>query len=179
MAKDLLLFAIGAIALAILAPTFLDGAGAPAGAGTSAAAFPAAGQTSQSDLGDRPQAGYREMMIAADPHGQYATEALVNGLPVSMLIDTGASEVSISASTAARLGIVPGPGPKWRIRTANGESIASPVTLETVSFGGLYMKDVQALILAPEAGDVNLLGASFLRRLVSFEQRNGMMILRQ
>ena len=180
MIKGLLLFAIGAIALALLAPALLDGgANAPVGAGAGAAASSPIERANPASAGDRPQTGYRETVIEADPHGQYATEALINGLPVNMLIDTGASEVSISASTAARLGIVPGAGPKWRIRTANGESLASPVTLAAVSFGGLYMRDVEALVLAPEAGEVNLLGASFLKRLVSFEQRDGMMILRQ
>ncbi len=48
-----------------------------------------------------------------------------------------------------------------------------------MSVGGLYMNDVEALILAPEAGDVNLIGASFLKRLVRVEQRDGMLILRQ
>jgi aspartyl protease family protein len=104
---------------------------------------------------------------------------LVDGAPVRMMVDTGATFVAISAATAARLGLVPAPGPKWRIKTANGESVASPVVLDTVSFGGLYMKDVQALILAPEAGEANLLGASFLKRLVSVEQRGGMLILKQ
>ena len=66
-----------------------------------------------------------------------------------------------------------------RIKTANGELLASPVALASVSFGGLYLRDVQALILAPEAGDVNLLGANFLKRLVSVEQRDGVLILRQ
>jgi predicted aspartyl protease len=41
------------------------------------------------------------------------------------------------------------------------------------------MNDVEALILAPEAGEINLLGESFLKRLVSVEQRQGMLILRQ
>ena len=58
-------------------------------------------------------------------------------------------------------------------------TVASPVTLDSLSLGGLYMNKVEALILAPEAGDVNLIGASFLRRLVSVEQRDGVLILRQ
>ena len=62
------------------------------------------------------------------------------------------------------------------IQTANGRSKASPAVLTHVSFGGIYMNDVEALILAPEAGDVNLLGESFLKRLVSVEQRDGMLI---
>ena len=54
-----------------------------------------------------------------------------------------------------------------------------PVTLDSLSLGGLYMNRIEALILAPEAGDVNLIGASFLKRLVSVEQRDGVLILRQ
>ena len=123
--------------------------------------------------------GYREASLRADPRGQYSADALVNGSPVRMLVDTGATAVVISTSTAARVGAVARSGPKWRVKTANGEAIASPVILNSVSFGGLYLNDVQALILPPEAGEVNLLGASFLKRLVSVEQRDGILILRQ
>jgi len=51
--------------------------------------------------------------------------------------------------------------------------------LPNVDLGGVYMKDVQALIAARSAGPVNLLGASFLKRLTSVEQRAGVMTLRQ
>ncbi len=104
---------------------------------------------------------------------------LVNGAPVQMLVDTGASYVVVSASTAARLGLAPSRGRKRVMQTANGQSVATPTILRSVSLDGLYMNDVEALILAPEAGDVNLLGASFLKRLISVEQRDGMLILRQ
>ena len=121
---------------------------------------------------------YREIALQADARGQYAADTLVNGMPVRMLVDTGASDIVISASTAARLGLAPSSGPARIIQTANGRSTASPAVLSNVSFGGLYMNDVEALIFVPEAGEVNLLGASFLRRLVSVEQRDGMLILR-
>ena len=123
--------------------------------------------------------GYREALLQADGRGQYAADALVDGLTVRMLVDTGASDVIISASTAARLGLVPSGRPTRLIETANGKSTASPALLSSLSLGGLYMNDVEALILTPEAGEVNLLGESFLKRLVSVEQRNGMLILRQ
>ena len=96
-----------------------------------------------------------------------------------MLIDTGATEVCVSASTARRLGLSPSGGRKRVMQTANGQSTASPTVLRSVSLGGLYLNDVEALILAPEAGEVNLLGESFLKRLVSVEQRNGTLVLRQ
>jgi aspartyl protease family protein len=123
--------------------------------------------------------GYREALLAADKRGQYAADALVNGLPVRMLIDTGASDVVVSASTAARLGLVPSGGRTRAIQTANSKATASPALLSHVSFGGLYMNDVEALVLSPGAGEVNLLGESFLKRLVSVEQREGVLILRQ
>jgi aspartyl protease family protein len=128
---------------------------------------------------ERQSSGSRETMLEADERGQYAADALINGLPVRMLVDTGASDVFVSASTAHRLGLTPAGGRKRAIETANGQSTASPTVLRRLSLGGLYMNDVEALILAPEAGEVNLLGESFLKRLISVEQRDSMLILRQ
>jgi len=127
----------------------------------------------------RQSPGYREALLEADQHGQYAAEVSINGVPVRMLVDTGATQVCVSASTARRLGLSPSGGRKLLIQTANGQSTASPTTLRSLSFDGLYMNDVEAIILAPEAGEVNLLGESFLKRLVSVEQHNGALILRQ
>ena len=109
----------------------------------------------------RESSGYREALLEADQRGQYAGEALINGLPVHMLVDTGASDVFVSASTAHRLGLTPSGGRKRAIQTANGQSAATPALLRRVSLGGLYMNDVEALVLAPEAGEINLLGESF------------------
>ena len=134
---------------------------------------------SPSEPAQHESSGYREALLEADQRGQYAGEALVNGMPVHMLVDTGASDVFVSASTARRLGLTPSGGAKRAIQTANGQSTATPAVLRRVSLGGLYMNDVEALVLAPEAGEINLLGESFLKRLVSVEQRNGTLILRQ
>ena len=177
MLKGALTLSIAVLALALMAPALIPGlATAPNGTAPveTAAEAPVAKRPAEP-----PTSGYREASLAADARGQYAAEALVEGVSVRMLVDTGASVVIISAATAARLGLTPSAGPKWKIQTANGELLASPVTLASVSFGGLYLRDVQALILAPEAGDVNLLGASFLKRLVSVEQRDGLLVLRQ
>jgi aspartyl protease family protein len=160
---------IGSFALIERLPAPAPVAAAPAGVAADAPPSPAAPQAS----------GYREALLEADGRGQYAADALINGLRLRMLVDTGASDVIISASTAARLGLVPSGRPMRLIQTANGKSTASPTLLSALALGGLYMNDVEALILTPEAGDVNLIGESFLKRLVSVEQRDGMMILRQ
>jgi clan AA aspartic protease (TIGR02281 family) len=151
----------------------------PAPAPVAAAPAPAAADLPSVEPPGRQSSFYREALLEADGRGQYAADALVNGAPVRMLVDTGASDVFVSASTAARLGLAIANGPARAIETANGRSRAWPTLLSRVSFGGLYMNDVEALILAPEAGEVNLLGESFLKRLLSVEQRDGMLILKQ
>jgi aspartyl protease family protein len=178
MIRSAVLFAAGAVGLAVLAPSLFGGALAPStDEPPTAAAAPA--DEAPATAAEAQAAGFREAAIEADARGQYTAEAIVNGLPVSMMIDTGASVVTVSAATATRVGLVAGSGPKWKVKTANGVTLASPVTLDSLSLGGLYMNKVDALILAPEAGDVNLIGASFLKRLVSVEQRNGVLFLRQ
>ena len=168
------------VALALVGSSFLltrlpDPAPASAAGSTGAVAA----EAPSPELPQRQLPGYREALLEADQRGQYAAEVLVNGSPVRMLIDTGATQVCVSASTARRLRLSPSGGRTLRIQTANGQSNASPTLLRSVSLDGLYMNDVEAVILAPEAADVNLLGASFLKRLVSVEQRNGALVLRQ
>ena len=65
------------------------------------------------------------------------------------------------------------------MNTANGDSFVSPVVLKQVSLGSIYMNDVQAVVMPPGAGTANLLGASFLKRLASVEQRDGVLVLKQ
>jgi aspartyl protease family protein len=122
----------------------------------------------------------RRVELVADGAGQYSAEATVNGSPVHMMIDTGATLVSLSADAAARVGVFVNEADYTvRVRTANGVARAAPVTLVGVSVGDVYVPAVQALVLERQAGPINLLGMSFLRRLSAVEQRQGMLILRQ
>ena len=168
------------VALALLGSfLFLNRLSTPTPASVAGARAEVATEARSPEPAERQASGYRETLLKADERGQYAADALVNGLHVRMLIDTGASDVFVSASTAMRLGLVPSGGRRRAIQTANGQSTATPTVLRRISLGGLYMNEVEALILAPEAGDVNLLGESFLKRLVSVEQGKGTLSLRQ
>ena len=179
MLKSAIVFAAGALAVTLVAPALLPyllAGSPPPRVADSLASAPVAATAVTTPASD----GFRETSIAADAGGQFSTDVLIEGERVHMLVDTGATMVSISADVAARLGVRPDPArPKWRIHTANGDFIASPAILRSVSFGALYMNDVEALVLDRRAGEVNLLGASFLKRLASVEQRNGVLLLRQ
>jgi aspartyl protease family protein len=176
----MIFFATVAVALALVGSSFLlDRLPGPTPASAARATESVAAEAPPPEAPRRQSSGYREASLEADQRGQYAAGALINGVPVRMLVDTGATEVCVSASTARRLGLSPSGGRKRLIQTANGQSTADPTILRSLSLDGLYMNDVEALILAPQAGEVNLLGESFLKRLMSVEQRNGMLILRQ
>jgi aspartyl protease family protein len=180
MLGRVIFFAIVAVALALLGPSFLlDRLPGSAPASAARATDSVAAEASPPEPPQRQSSGYREASLEVDQRGQYAAGVLIDGVPVRMLVDTGASEVCVSASTARRLGLSPSGGRKRVMQTANGLSTADPTILRSLSLDGLYMNDVEALILAPEAGEVNLLGESFLKRLMSVEQREGMLILRQ
>jgi aspartyl protease family protein len=185
MLKNALIFAIAALTIAFAAPSLIVGLGGGAATGGPAsvavAPAPAALATvAVAAAAADPGPGYRAASIAADAGGQYRARALIEGQDVDVMIDTGATVVALTSETAARLGVALDPSrPRWKMNTANGVALASPVTLRSVSLGAIYMDDVQAVVMPPGAATINLLGASFLKRLVSVEQRGGMLVLRQ
>src|SRR5262249_1083047 len=138
---------VAVVALALLGSfSLLDRLPASAPASVAHAPAEVATDAPAQEAPERQSSGHPEAMLRADGRGQYAADALIDGQPVRMLVDTGASEVVVSASTAARLGLVPSGGRRRWIQTANGGSTATPTILRSVSLGGLYMNDVQALI---------------------------------
>jgi clan AA aspartic protease (TIGR02281 family) len=76
------------------------------------------------------------------------------------LVDTGASDVSIPASVAARAGVRIGPDtPRAVYHTANGLVSSPVVTLDSVTVGGARMEGVRGSV--SESMNVGLLGGAF------------------
>jgi aspartyl protease family protein len=178
MLRFAVVMAVGACFLALVAPNlmltfFSDDARRP----VQTIAAPAKADVSLSPPASGDGA---EASIDADGGGQYATVVYINGAPVKMLVDTGATMVVISYQTASRIGLqVLNADYTGRAQTANGVAAVAPVNLREVTLGSIYVGDVKALVAAPDAGAVDLLGMSFLKRLASVEQRSGRLVLRQ
>jgi aspartyl protease family protein len=121
--------------------------------------------------------GSIELRRASDGH--FHAEALVNGVPVRFLVDTGASEVVLSAADAVRVGIDPASlSFIGRARTANGVVATAPVRLARVELGGWTDAGVPASVGAGEL-DVSLLGMSYLDRFASIRIEGDRMTLRR
>jgi clan AA aspartic protease (TIGR02281 family) len=92
--------------------------------------------------------------------------ALVGGIPVVFIIDTGASATSIPSSALAALGIVVDQNtPRRRVRTASDEFEAPVVSLPPLDLAGALVEGMQATVLdLPGQPDTGLLGLDFLGR---------------
>ena len=112
--------------------------------------------------------------------GHYWTDATINHAKLSLIVDTGASVVTLSYRDAKKLGIpyfdsdfsIP-------VNTAGGQTKMAPVRLERVTIGSIELYDVDALIAQDGLLSVSLLGMNFLNRLDRFEFDDQRLILEQ
>jgi len=112
------------------------------------------------------------IVYTANERGHVVLDAAVNGAPVRMLVDTGASLVTLTPADARAAGINPANlAYSGRVQTANGTARMAPVTLREIRIGQLSIYDVSASVL--EHLDVSLLGMSLLSRLQGYEMRDG------
>jgi aspartyl protease family protein len=112
--------------------------------------------------------------LARATTGDFRIRAEVNGTPVAMVLDTGASSVVLTHEAAKNAGL-PTEFIKYTVsvETANGHTLAAPVNLDRVAVGGIVERKVSALIAQPGQLRTSLLGMSFLNRLRSFEVEGG------
>lgn len=117
--------------------------------------------------------------IARAGNGSFAVNATINGAPVSLMLDTGASSVVLTQEAARAARIAPDAlRYDVPVETANGRTRAASVTLRTLSVGSITETNVRALVSAPGALRTSLLGMTFLSRLDGFEINGDKLILR-
>lgn len=103
-----------------------------------------------------------EVVLTRDMSGHYRAEAIINGIRTPVMVDTGATDVSISQRLASKLGIQSNAA--TRSQTANGATVVYMTRLDSVKLGGIEATNVAAIIAPNLAGDA-LLGMSFLSRM--------------
>lgn len=109
-------------------------------------------------------------------YGHYVTQGEINNHSVTLLLDTGASDISIPEKIAKKLKLKY--GREQHYQTANGIITGNLTTLNNVSIGNIQLRNVRASINPKMKGDEILLGMSFLK-FIEFTQRGDTLILRQ
>jgi len=111
------------------------------------------------------------------PDGHYYLTAEVNGVPLRFVVDTGASQIVLSQSDAARAGIDTSKLVYLgRARTANGTVRTAPVLLDSMAVGPMRHDNVRAVVNEGDLGQ-SLLGMDYLQRFASIEITGGILVL--
>lgn len=113
--------------------------------------------------------------IQASRYNHFVVEGTVNGFPVTFLVDTGATNVSIPESVAQKAGLV---GGIWTpVTTANGTINVQATIIEELKIGPLVLNSVRASINPQDTDEIALLGMSFLSYF-ELIQRDGTLEIR-
>jgi aspartyl protease family protein len=116
-----------------------------------------------------------ELVLKRSRDGHYVFPGTINGQPVSFLLDTGATLVSVPAHLARDLGLEA--GPPMQAVTANGTVMTRATRIDALAFGPFDVRGVPASLNPGMAGDQVLLGMSVLKHL-EFSQRGDTLVLR-
>lgn len=137
------------------------------------------GQEEDSDLGDE---RIVEVPFSA-ANGVTTVKCTINGLPLTFVFDTGASDVSISQTEASfmykngYLGKKDIVGNSAYITADGSISIGTNIILQKIDFGGLELKAVRASVVGNQRAPL-LLGQSVLQRLGKIEIDNQRQVLK-
>jgi len=120
-------------------------------------------------------AGGNRVVLPAGSGGHFFTQGQINGRTVQLVVDTGASVVSLSTADAQRIGLNYKNGQPAQLSTANGVIPAWRVKLGSVRVGDVVVYDVDAVVSSGAMPYV-LLGNSFLSRF-QMTRTNDQMVL--
>lgn len=119
---------------------------------------------------------FREVILASNPQHHYIANGYINEVPVTFILDTGATDVAIPSQLARKLRLKP--GASSMAITANGLVEVRNTIIDSLKLGNIELKSVRANLNPGMNGQTILLGMSALKQ-VEFTQRGDTLTLRQ
>ena len=118
-----------------------------------------------------------ETRVPMAQDGHFWLKAEINGVPAEFLVDTGATLTAVNEDLALEAGLEPRRGGiPIMLNTANGQVTAQIAPIEELRFGNVAARGLDAVI-APNLGDVNVIGMNLLSRLASWRVEGQTLIL--
>ncbi len=127
-----------------------------------------------SSASDQPINEHGSLTLYLNARHSFTTQGSINDLPVTFVVDTGASVTTISERTAIRAGIKSCTGAGF-VATGNGVVRTCSVTIPRLAFGTFHLSDVTVNILPSLSVDA-LLGMNVLRKMKINQQEDVMFI---
>jgi len=116
-----------------------------------------------------------DLVLKRSHDGHYVFPGTINGEPVTFLLDTGATLVSVPAHLGDELGLKP--GARQQAITANGTVTTRATRIDALAFGPFEIREVPASLNPGMRRSQVLLGMSVLKHL-EFTQRGDTLIVR-
>ncbi|MGN6057911.1 MAG: retropepsin-like aspartic protease family protein [Sphingomicrobium sp.] len=117
------------------------------------------------------------VVLQRSANGHFYANVEVNGVPVHMLVDTGASGIALSLDDARAAGIATSIGMNNVVGEGAGGSVHGDfVMIDRVALGPKSVEQMPALVLS--GGEQSLLGQAFLKQFASVEIHGDTMTLR-
>jgi aspartyl protease family protein len=102
--------------------------------------------------------------VPVAPDGHFYLTATIDGADITFVVDTGASAIVLTEADARAAGIPTGNlSYTGRAQTANGMVTTAPVTLDSMTLGGVTDRAVSAVVNGGDL-DTSLLGMTYLSR---------------
>ena len=133
------------------------------------------GEAPASVGGGGADAGGTKIVLSASSGGHFMTQGQINGRAVQLVVDTGATMVSLSVAEAERVGLKYQTGQAVQMSTANGVIPGWRLKLASLRVGDVTVYDVDAIVSSGAMPYV-LLGNSFLARF-QMTRTNDQMVL--
>ena len=119
--------------------------------------------------------GSGEVVLKRNRAGHFVARGEINGHPVTFLVDTGATQISVPQGLADKLGLER--GLPVQLMTAGGPARGYMTKLKRVDLATLHLEGANAVVAEALHADTVLLGMNFLRHL-EITQRGDELVLR-
>lgn len=113
--------------------------------------------------------------LTANRYHHYVATGQINGRPVTFLLDTGATTVSVPAHLAAGLGLQG--GQPLQSSTANGTVTVYATRIDSLQLGDIHLQDLRGTINPGMQEDEILLGMSALRQIEWHQKGNQLTLI--
>jgi aspartyl protease family protein len=117
------------------------------------------------------------VQLRRNENGHFYADVEVNGTPIHMLVDTGATGIALSREDARRAGMATSIGMNDVVgQGADGSVHGEFVTVDRIALGPATAEQMPAMVL--NSGGQSLLGQAFLAKFASVEIHGDTMTLR-
>ncbi|OYD25490.1 retropepsin-like aspartic protease family protein [Oceanimonas baumannii] len=113
------------------------------------------------------------IVLEQNRYGHYVASGTVNQQPVVFLLDTGATQMAVPQTVAARLELPVGPA--LVLGTAAGQVTGYRTHIKSLSLGPFTLYDLDAVIMPSQSEEI-LLGMNALRRFELIQRGSQMTI---